>query len=339
MSVASGRVTRRVAPIRAPRTRRRVPACAAAALLAACADRPPEPIPVDPAAHRASVQAFADARVSELSAPDSWLSLIGLIWLSPGENTVGSAPDNRVVLPAKAAPRVGSIAVDGHDVHWRTAPGVTVTRGVDSTLDLSAGSGAIPPDLSHDPVVTEADLSRSPGEGKFVVLRHGDINWIVIRRGDRMAVRLRDNASATYDAFDGIERYPTSEAWRVTARWVPHDKVVAVPNVLGTVAEVESPAELRFWIDGREMSLDVPGGEEHGRYMLVFADSTSGRETYGGGRFLWIDGPDEDGRVVVDFNMAYNPPCVWTEFATCPLPTKDNRLAVRVEAGEKNWTH
>jgi uncharacterized protein (DUF1684 family) len=292
---------------------------------------------MDPAAHAAAVQAFADARVAELSAPDSWLSLIGLLWLSPGENTVGSAPDNDIVLPAKAAPRVGTLTVDGRDVRWRTAPGVTVTLGVDSTLDMSAGSGAIPSDVSRDPAVTEADPMESPGAGKYVVLRHGDLNWIIIRRGDRMAMRLRDNASDTYAAFHDIDRFPTSEAWRVTARWVPHDKVVAVPNVVGTVAEVESPAALRFWIDGREMALDVPGGEEHGRYMLVFADATSGRETYGGGRFLWIDGPDAQGRVVVDFNLAYNPPCVWTAFATCPLPTRDNRLPLAVEAGEKNW--
>jgi uncharacterized protein (DUF1684 family) len=309
----------------------------AAAVAAGCGERPPEPVPVDPEAHAVEVQAFADARVEELEAPDSWLSLIGLIWLAEGENTVGSAPDNDVVLPAKAAPRVGTLTVDGRTVRWRTEPGVTVTMGVDSTLDRSAGSGAISPAVSGDPAVTQADLSESPGEGKHIVLRHGDLDWIVIRRDERMAVRLRDNASETYDRFHGIDRYPTSPAWRVTARWVPHDKRVAVPNVLGTVTEVASPAALHFWIDGRRMSLDVPGGEEHGRYMLVFADSTSGRETYGGGRFLWIDGPDEDGRVVVDFNLAYNPPCVWTEFATCPLPTKDNRLPVAVEAGEKNW--
>jgi uncharacterized protein (DUF1684 family) len=293
---------------------------------------------MDATAHAAVVQAFADARVAELSAPDSWLSLIGLHWLSQGENTLGSAPDNDIVLPAKAAAQVGALTVDGRDVRWRTAPGATVTMGVDSTLDLSAGSGAIPPDVSSDPAVEDADLSEDPGEGKHRVLRHGDVNWIVIRRGDRMAVRLRDNASATYEAFHGIDRYPTSEAWRVTARWVPHDKVVAVPNVLGTIAEVTSPAAVRFWIDGRELSLDVPGSASHGRYMLVFADATNGADTYGGGRFLWIDGPDAEGRVVVDFNLAYNPPCVWTEFATCPLPTRDNRLPVPVEAGEKNWS-
>ena len=304
-----------------------------------CAAGPPEPIPVDEAAHAAAIEAFAAARVSELTAPDAWLSLIGLHWLPQGETTLGSAPDNGVVLPEKAAPRVGTLVVSGTEVRWRTEPGVTVTEGVDSTLALPAGTGAIEQDVSADPAVEEADLTRDLGMGRNVVLRHGDVNWIVIRRGDKVALRLRDNASEAYQAFHGIDRYPTTAAWRVTARWVPHDKMVAVPNVLGTVSEVASPAALEFWVDGRRMTLDIPGEEEFGRYMLVFADSTSGGQTYGGGRYLWVDGPDDQGRVVVDFNLAYNPPCVWTPFATCPLPTRDNRLPVRVEAGEKDWKH
>ena len=321
------------------RVRTAVVVAAAAWCVSACTDGPPEPIPMDAAAHAASVQAFAEAREAELRAPDSWLSLIDLHWIEDGETTMGSAPDNDIVLPAPTAAHVGTFVTDGTTVRWRTAAGATVTQGVDSTLSLPAGSGAIPPDVSGDAAVQETLLTADAGEGRFVVLRHGDFNWIIIRRGERMAVRLRDNANATYDRFQGIDRYPSDEKWRVTARWVPHDKQVAVPNVLGTVAQVASPAELQFWLEGREMTLDVPGGEEHGRYMLVFADSTSGRETYGGGRYLWIDGPDEQGRVVVDFNYAYNPPCVWTEFATCPLPTKDNRLPIRVEAGEKSWAH
>lgn len=311
----------------------------ATVLAAGCAQGPPDPIPMDAAAHKAAVEAFAEARDAELRAPDSWLSLIDLHWIDDGETTMGSAPDNDIVLPDRAAAHVGTFVTTGTSVSWRTAEGVTVTEGVDSTLSLPAGSGANPPDVSKDPPVTEADLTAEVGEGKFVVLRHGDINWIIIRRGDRVAVRLRDNASAKYQDWPGIERYPTDQRFRFTARWVPHEKKVAVPNVLGTVSEVDSPAELHFWLDGREMTLDVPGGEEYGRYMLVFADSTSGRETYGGGRYLWIDGPDDQDRVVLDFNYAYNPPCTWTEFATCPLPTKDNRLAIPVEAGEKSRPH
>ncbi|GMV06448.1 MAG: hypothetical protein AMXMBFR53_27240 [Gemmatimonadota bacterium] len=307
--------------------------------VAACGGGPPESIPVDAADHARAVEAFAAARVAELAAPDSWLSLIGLHWLEEGETTMGSAPDNGIVLPEAAAPRVGTLSVDGTTVRWRTEPGVVVTQGVDSTLNLRAGSGAFPPDVSGDPAVEEAELTADIGYGKFVVLRHGDLNWIVIRRGDRVAVRARDNASEAYRAFHGIDRYPTAADWRVTARWVPHEKTVSVPNVLGTVAETASPAALEFWVGGERLTLDVVGEPDHGQYMLVFADATSGGETYGGGRYLWVEEPDAQGRVVVDFNYAYNPPCVWTAYATCPLPTRDNRLPIRVEAGEKGWAH
>jgi uncharacterized protein (DUF1684 family) len=214
-----------------------------------------------------------------------------------------------------------------------------VTRGVDSTLALPAGTGAIPPDVSGDPVVSEADLTTDLGPGKSVVLRIGSVNWIAIRRGDRVALRVRDDDSQAYQVFPGIERYPVSTDWRITARWVPHAKKVRVPNVLGTVTETDSPAALEFWIGGVKRTLDVVGEPEDGRYMLVFADATTGKETYGGGRYLWIDPPDARGRVVVDFNLAYNPPCVWTPYATCPLPTKDNRLDIAVEAGEKAPRH
>lgn len=309
-----------------------------AVILAACHSGP-DPIPVDPVEHARAVSAFAAAREAELRGPDSWLSLIGLYWLEPGETTVGSAPDNGIVLPEKAAPRVGIVTVAGDTVRWRTGRGAVVTRGVDSTIALPEGSGARPPKVTGDPAIEEADLTGVLGPGKSVVLRHGDLNWIVIRRDGRWALRVRDNASAVYAAFHGIERYPTSLDWRFTARWIPHDKTVSVPNVLGTVSEQHSPAALAFVVGGERKTLDVVGEPDQGRYMLVFADATSGVETYGGGRFLWVDGPDEQGRVVLDFNYAYNPPCVWTPWATCPLPTRDNRLDVRVEAGEKNWAH
>lgn len=310
----------------------------AAAILATGCESPPEPIPADPEAHAAEVAAWVERRESELLAPDSWLSLIALHWLPEGETTVGSAPDNDLVLPPRAAPRVGRAIRQDTVVRFVVEPGVRVTQGIDSTLSLPVATGARPPDVSHDPEVREAVLGYvAPGHA--TVLRHGDLNWILVRRGDRFALRVRDNASPVYEAFHGIERYPTSLAWRLTARWVPHEKTVSVPNVLGTVSESSSPAYLAFWVNGERLTLDVVGEPEDERYMLVFADATSGRETYGGGRYVWIDGPDEEGRVVLDFNLAYNPPCVFTEFATCPLPTRDNRLDLRVEAGEKTWAH
>jgi uncharacterized protein (DUF1684 family) len=313
----------------------RVVLSALVALLAGC-DRPPEPIPVDPVAYSAAVEGWYARRLAQLRAPDSWLSLIGLDWLEQGATTIGAAPDNGIVLPAGKAPdHVGRIVVSGDSVRFVADSGVTVTWGIDSTLALPTGTGAIPPDVSKDPVVSQADLTRDLGPGKAVVVRLGSLNWMAIRRGDRVALRVRDDASQEYQVFPGIERYPVSTDWRITARWVPHRRKVAVTNEVGMVSEEESPARLDFWIGGLKHTLDVVGPPEYGRYMLVFGDATNGKETYGGGRFLWIDPPDARNRVVLDFNMAYNPPCVWTPYATCPLPTKDNRLGIAVEAGEK----
>jgi len=311
---------------------------AAAAGVAGCAG-PPDAVPVDTAAHTAAVSRFHDARVAELAAPDSWLSLIALHWLPEGETTIGADEGNDLVLPAeRAAPVVGRIVRTGEEVRFLAQAGVVVTQGVDSTLSLPAGSGAFPPDVSRDPRVVDAALG-SAGPGKSIVLRHGPINWILVGRGEEVALRVRDNESPNYDGFTGIDRFPITTTWRLTARWVPQEKTVMVPNVLGTSSESVSPAYLEFWIEGERYTLDVTGEPDADRFMMVFADGTSGNETYGGGRYVWFDAPDADGRVVLDFNIAYNPPCVWTGHATCPLPTRDNRLTVDVTAGEKDWAH
>lgn len=322
--------------------RARTGASAATALvLLACSacSGPPDPIPVDPEAHRAEVQRFHDARVAELAAPDSWLSLIGLYWLQEGELTLGADPASDVVLPAdKAPPRLGRLVRTGDEVRFVAEPGVRVTSGIDSTLALSAGSGAFPPDVSGDPAITDEALG-SAGPGKSIVHRHGPLNWVLMTSGDQLALRVRDNESPNYDDFHGIDRYPISVEWAVTARWVPQEKSILVPDVLGGAAEAVSPAFLEFWIGGERHTLDVTGEPGADRYMMVFADGTSGRGTYGAGRYMWFDAPDEQGRVVLDFNKAYNPPCVWTGYAVCPLPSRDNRLAVAIEAGEKDWAH
>ncbi len=308
------------------------------ASLVACSG-PPEAVPVDAEAHRVEIQEFHDARVAELDAPDSWLALIGLHWLSEGETTLGSDEDNDIVLPAgKAAGRVGRVIRQGEEVRFVSQAGVTVTSGVDSTLSLPAGTGAILPDASGDPVIDDEVLG-SAGPGKSIVHRHGSINWILVSPGGEYALRVRDNESPNYDGFTGIDRYPITTDWHVTARWVPHDKTVLVPNVLGTSSEQQSPAYIEFWIDGERHTLDVTGDADADRFMMVFADATSGDETYGGGRYMWFDAPDAEHRVVLDFNLAYNPPCVWTGYATCPLPSRDNRLAIEVQAGEKAWVH
>ena len=319
------------------RTSARFTLLAASMVMVACGG-PPEAIQVDAAIHGAELEAWVERRTAEMKAPDSWLALIGLHWLDEGQTTIGSAPDNDIVLPAKAAPHVGRVILEGGVVLFVAEADAAVTQGIDSTLSLPIASGARPPDVSGDPEVQEATLG-DVAPGHHTVLRHGDLNWILVSRADRFALRIRDNANPSYGDFVDIDRYPTSTDWHITARWVPHEKTVAVPNVLGTITDTPSPAYLEFWVAGERHTLDVVGKPDHGKYMMVFADSTSGGETYGGGRYLLVAEPDADDRVVIDFNLAYNPPCVFTDLATCPLPTRENRLALRVEAGEKNWGH
>ncbi len=313
---------------------RGVPALVAASvlLLAACG---PEPIPIDPARHAAEVEAWHERRVAELEAPDSWLSLVALDWLHEGKNTIGSDSANDAVLPdPRADPHVGRVLVSDSVVRFIANPGVVVTQGVDSTMVLPEGTGPIPEDRAAEPRVREAVLGQvSPGH--YTVLRNGPVDWLLLRRAGRWALRVRDDSAPAYRTFHGIDRFPVSLDWRVTAKWVPRHDSVAVTNEIGSVTMVPSPAKLVFELKGERRSVTITGGADHGRYQIVFGDRTNGAETYGGGRFLWVDPPDAKGRVVVDFNYAYNPPCVYTAFATCPLPTAENRLDVRVEAGEK----
>jgi uncharacterized protein (DUF1684 family) len=161
----------------------------------------------------------------------------------------------------------------------------------------------------------------------------------VIERGGRLAVRVRDTASPARTRFDGIEAYPVDARWRVAARFEPYEpaRTVEVPTVLGTAEPMTCPGRLVFELDGRTFTLDAMSEADDADLFLIFADATNRDATYGGGRFLYAARPGADGTVVVDFNKAYNPPCAFTPYATCPLPPPQNSLELRVEAGEKRW--
>ncbi len=167
--------------------------------------------------------------------------------------------------------------------------------------------------------------------------RLGSLQWQVIQRQDLIGIRLRDTANAALEEFEGIETFPVSLDWRIPAKfdWYDPPRIIEVPNVLGMISEQPSPGAVVFQVGGEKLRLDVTGNPEGRSFSIVFGDETNGIETYGGGRFLSVGAPDEHGRTFIDFNLAYNPPCVFTEFATCPLPTRENILPVRIEAGEK----
>ncbi len=292
--------------------------CAGAALWAADAKAPAASAPPDPAAYRKEIEGWREKRVAGLKKEDGWLTLVGLYWLKPGENRFGSDPGNPVILPEGKAPAVaGTFTLEGKTVRLSAQPGVPLTA-------------------DGKPVTPGMTVSADTG-GKPTILQLGSLSFYVIQRGDRVGVRIKDKTSPMLASFQGIDEYPIRPEWRVVARFEPYkDKKIPIANIIGQVADETSPGAVVFDWQGRTYRIDALEGGEDGSLFLVFGDQTNGKETYGAGRFLDTD-PPRDGTVVVDFNTAYNPPCAFTAFATCPLPPAQNKLALRVEAGEKKF--
>ncbi len=297
-----------------------VVALAAAVLLAGCGGpEPPAPEPSpDLEAWRSELDTWVAHREERLRQPDGWLTLVGLHWLEEGENRFGSGEGNEVVLESSAmAERAGAFVVE--------------EGGVRVVLDADSGITVDGETVIEAAVATDAD-------GPATLFESGSLSFYVISRERGFAVRVKDAESPVLTAFEGIQRFSADPTWRIDARFEPFDppREVQVPNILGEPATELSPGEVVFDLAGRAFRLRALEGSD-GELFLVFGDETNGHETYGGGRFVYSEVPTEAGTVVVDFNRAYNPPCVFTPYATCPLPPAENRIGVRIEAGEKMW--
>jgi uncharacterized protein len=302
-------------PIRRLRRRLSLVLCAALALAASPGGASPAaPAPDD--SYRQEIAGWQRERAAGLAKDDGWLTLVGLFWLQEGENGIGSGADNRVILPEKAPARVGRLVRQGRSVRLEADPATGV--------------------MSEGKPVTSLALT-SDADGKPTVLRLGSLSFFVIERGERVGVRVKDNASPSRTRFKGLDYFPLDPSWRVEARFEPNKapKTIPIPNVLGSVEPSPSPGTVVFEHGGRTLRLDALEGDDGGLF-LIFGDPTNGKETYGAGRFLDTEAP-KNGRVVVDFNRSYNPPCAFTAFATCPLPPRQNKLAVPVLAGEKKY--
>jgi uncharacterized protein len=266
---------------------------------------------------QAREKSWRDKRQAGLASENGWLTLVGLDWLQPGENVFGSDPACAVPLPAGKAPaNAGVLILEKEQVRLVPDPAAGLT-------------------IDGKPA-TEKVLADDNSENTDV-LHLGKLSFYVIRRGDRFGVRVKDPESPVRKNFKGLDYFPADPKWVVTATFVPFDapKEVAVPTVLGTTDTMQAPGIVKFTIGGRELSLEpVVEDPSDPALWFIFKDATSAKETYGGGRFLYADMP-KDGKVVIDFNQAYNPPCAFTPYATCPLPPKENWLPVRIEAGEK----
>ncbi|HEY0767118.1 MAG TPA: DUF1684 domain-containing protein [Steroidobacteraceae bacterium] len=270
-------------------------------------------------AERISIDQWRAARVSRLTSDNGWLTLAGLFWLKEGENSFGRAPSNALILDSAAlADTAGSFVLTGHTVRFVARPGGGVT---------------------HDgQAVTSLDLA-SDRQGDPTVLASGSLRLFVIERAGNLGVRVRDLDNPHRRNFSGLTYFPVSTEWVFNARFEAYEPAhhLRIVNILGMEEDAVSPGAVVFRKNGREWRLDTvleaPGDKE---LFVMFADATSTHETYGAGRFLYIPQP-ADRTVRVDFNKAFNPPCALNDFATCPLPPSQNRLKLRIDAGEKKY--
>lgn len=270
-----------------------------------------------PTSYRAAIEKYRAARIAELTAPDGWLAVAGLFWLRDGANPAGSDPSVPVRLPPRARSRIGTFALEQGRVTFTADPSAVVTA-----------SGQRVTNVVFDPKKHEQSAIVTSG-----------ITMFIIRRGDRLGVRMLDPQADARTHFSGLKYFPLNPAYHINARYVPYtaSKRIPILNVLGMTVPMESPGYVEFTVKGRPYRLDpVYEDSKHENLFFLFRDQTSGKETYGAGRFLHAPLP-VNGRVDLDFNRAYNPPCAFTAFATCPLPPSQNQLHLRIDAGELKY--
>lgn len=271
-------------------------------------------------------------RIERLKREGGWLSLAGLFWLKEGVNRVGSDDALDVVLPKSVPKTVGELTRAGENVTFTPAAGAGVT--------LAAASGGTGASAAATAVTAATPLRNDHHPDGPQKLTVGTVTFHVIKRGDRIGVRVTDTEAPTRKNFHGIDTWPIDAAWRIEATWVPFDppRSIEIPTVIpGLLETYPVPGEAVFTLGGKERRLqpvlEEPGATE---LFFIFGDETNGPESYGAGRFLYTPLP-KDGKVILDFNKSYNPPCAFTPYATCPLPPDENRLATRVTAGEKKY--
>lgn len=263
----------------------------------------------------AEIETYREGRVERLKT--SWLTVAGLFWLEPGDNPFGTDPRNAIVFP------------EGSSLDFA---GAFVYEGGMVTLIPAKGAGMT---IEGQPVDTSVELNSGEDTQEISL---GRLTFFVIERGGRHAIRLRDPESPAVSGFGGIDFYPIDESWVLEGRIVPYDepRTLSVETVIGLDAEMTSVGRVEFEFDGSVHSLEAskssPDADE---LFLIFKDETTGTETYGAGRYLYA--PLDGGHAHIDFNKAYNPPCAFTPYATCPLPPKGNTLQVAIEAGERAY--
>lgn len=270
--------------------------------------------------------AWRAQRTANLRAPEGWLSLIALGWLTDGDNSFGLAEDNRVQIAGKGPAHIATVRLE---------------KGV---LRLLPPAEGFPKDLLVDGQPAKEQALYADDADQSSKLTIGTLAIVVIHRDDRFALRVKDRQAATRVAFHGLRWYPPNAAYRVHARWVPYNppKLLDIPTVLGTTTHLPAPGVAEFTVGGQTLRLEpVLEDPTSTELFFIMRDATSKTATYGAGRFLYTELPDnglsQPGSVWLDFNRLENPPCAFTAYATCPLPPPQNRLSVPIPAGERRY--
>jgi hypothetical protein len=278
-------------------------------LATACREeaRVPQAPAVDAAKHDQEIAQWQTDRAERLKKEDSWLTLVGLFWLEEGQNVV-TLPTGQTLRLVRAGQ---TLALDG-------APEMTVDQ---------------------KPVSGRVELRTDADPNGATIVQMGSIRFNAIKRGERIGLRVKDAQAPTRTHFAGLEYFATDASYRVEARLEPYNPMKKIPidDVTGMRSDADSPGALVFTLQGKEYRLDPILEEGSEELFIIFRDLTSKDETYPAGRYVYAPKPGADGKTVIDFNKAYNPPCAFTPFATCPLPPPQNRLDVRIEAGEKRY--
>jgi uncharacterized protein (DUF1684 family) len=271
--------------------------------------------PEELATYEAEINAWHAKRIEDVKAPNGWVNLIGLYWLEPGINSFGTGEKNNIVFPKGTLPeKAGYFLVKEN----------TVSLTVEKGMDILSNGAAI-----TNGIIFHPDSAKNPQ------LAYGSLRWNIIKRDTKLGIRVRDLESSALKNFKGVERFPIDPQWRLAARFEKADslKTIDITNILGQTTAQNSPGAIVFEWEGKEYKLDALEGKDE--FFIVFADATTGKETYGGGRFIYVKKSGADGNTTIDFNKAYNPPCVFSPYATCPLPPKQNVLPIAITAGER----
>lgn len=272
--------------------------------------------------YQKEVEGFREKRTQSLTAPDGWLSLVGLEWLQEGPNAIGSAADNKIHLPKGTPTHLAIISQTGYGsaAQLSIAP---PSQGFPTTLKIS-GKDAKPGVLKTDAKLT-----------------FGGYTILILSRGDRLGLRIKDVNAPTRTHFHGLAWYPVQENYRIRAKWIPYSQphAIHIPTIIGTTLEEKVPGVAEFQLDGKHIRLEpIVEGD---KLFFILRDTTSRISTYQAARFLYTTLPSaglgKSGEVVLDFNELVNPPCAYTAYATCPLPPPQNKLDVAIAAGEKRY--